>query len=428
MKNKRLLVFALIMILVATLSTAYAAKKPVVVKFAVNAYASELPGWTAMVDAANKKLAEKNIVIEMQKIPASNWGEYYQKVITQMAAGMSPDIGRIAESYMPIIINKGQVVDLTAYINTLDKDKYFAATFEGSNYVNGRYYGLPSGVYYMVMYFNKDLFDQKGIPYPSQDWNNSISFSTVREYASKLTAGEGANKTFGFYSGPYLAHIGMYSLSNGGQNIFNPDGTCAIGEQASREVYKWFDDMLRVDKSMPRPTDTRIMGAFDMFRAGRLAMLVEGTWMHGAVKQIDNFNVGIAAVPSGLGKAYSSMFVDHFVIWKGSKKVAESWEALKALYSKEAFDALAAHGVGGTPIHRETMEKIKDLMIGDVDEADKNCFIAGLDHTLGVPYNENYEETDQKINATMDEWLLGTLTYDQYVDKVIDIINQGAGR
>lgn len=395
----------------------------VTVNFGMIAFANEIPGWTAMISAANTKLAEKNIEIKITQIPAQGWPEYYQKIITQMAAGNAPDIGRTAESFLPQFINKGQVVDLTEYLKDLDMSQYYEKTFQGSSFQNGKYYGLPSGVYDMVMYYNKDLFQKASLQTPSQDWKNAVSFDQVREYAKKLTSGEGANKIFGFWGGPYMAYIGMYSKSNGGKNVFNEDGTPAINDATAKGVYKWFDDMLRTDKTMPSPTVTKVMGATDLFKAGRLAMCVDGTWNQQAMKAITKFKVGIAAVPAGKGQAYSSQFVDTFVMFKGTKHEKESWEALKAIISKEGFDALAPSGTGGIPVVKATVEGMKDVMFGtSFDDNDKKCYFDAFDNVLGVPYSEYYQEADSKVNAAMDEWMLGKITSDQFADNVNDIL------
>ncbi len=407
--------------------------EPVEIKFSIMNTTWDVDGWTAMVDAANKKLAEdgSNVQIVINKVAAADWPEYYQKIIIEMAAGDSPDLARIANSFMPLVVKKGQAADITQYVlNDLNEEAYFTETFKGSNYVDGKYYGLPSGVFYMVNYFNKDLFDANGLEYPSRDWNNATTFDEVRDLAKTLTVGDGADKQFGFSAGPYMAFVGMYTKSAGGQNVFNEDGTCALGDDASKEVYSWFDSMLREDYSMPRPTDTAIMGAFDMFKAGRIAMTVEGTWYQPSIQNdITDFNVGIAAVPAKEAEAYSSMFVDNFFIPADSDHVAEAWIALKALYSEEAFSALAQAGVGGLPINIAAMENNIDLLIGEkFSEEDKACFIEGMSHVLGVPYNEFYEQADQKINNAMDEWLLGDLTSDEFAEKAAKLVDEEAAR
>jgi ABC-type glycerol-3-phosphate transport system substrate-binding protein len=389
----------------------------------MTAWANEMPGWTAMIDAANKKLADKNIEIKISKIPAQSWSEYYQKIITQMAAGNAPDIGRIAESFMPQLIKKAQVLDLTDAYSELDMSQYFEKTFQNSAFQNGKYYGFPSGVYYMVMYYNKDLFAKAGIPEPSKNWKSAVTFDQVKEYAKKLTTGDGANKTYGFHAGPYMSYIGSYAKSNGGNNVFDDAGKPTMNDAISKGVYKWFDDMLRVDKSMPSPTVTKVMGPVDLFKAGRLAMIVDGSWDNAAFKSINKFKVGIAAVPAGKDQAYSTAFIDNFIVFKGTKHEKEAKEGLKAIISKEGFDALSPTGVGGLPIVKETMKSNIDNIIGTIyGQDDKDSYLAGFDNIIKCPYNDYYQEADSKINATLDEWMLSKINSDQFADRVQDIM------
>jgi multiple sugar transport system substrate-binding protein len=395
----------------------------VTLDFGMIAWANEIPAWTAMLDAANKKLADKNIEIKISKVPAKDWSEYYTKIITQMAAGKAPDLGRVAESYMPQLINKGQVLDITDAYDQLDKSQYFEKAFQASSFKDGKYYGFPSGMYYMVMYYNKDMFAKAGLPEPSKDWKNATSFEQIREYAKKLTTGEGANKAYGFHAGPYMAFVGMYAKSNGGNNVFDASGNPTMNDTISKGVYKWFDDLLRVDKTMPTPTVTKVMSQADLFKAGRLAMIVDGSWDNGVFKTIDKFKVGIAAVPSGLGQSYATTFVDAFVAFKGTKHEKEAKEALKAIISKEGFDALSPTGYGGLPVVKETMQANLTKLVGAIyGEDDMKAYIEGLDNIIPCPYNDYYQEADSKINATIDEWMLSKVTSDQFADKVQDIL------
>jgi ABC-type glycerol-3-phosphate transport system substrate-binding protein len=401
-----------------------AASQPVEVVFAMNSLAAEIPGWTAVVDEANKQLADKNIKIKVQNVAAAGWGEYTQKIVAQFAAGTSPDIGRIAESQLPMMIDKNYLADISDVVSGLSADDYFQKTFQGTAYRDGKYYGLPSGVYHMVMYYNKDLFDKAGLSYPSADWNNSVTFAQVADMAKKLTSGTGANKVFGFNAGTNMAFIGMYGSTNGGVNVANPDGTCGLTDPKDLAVYNWFDQILRTDKSMPTPTETSVVSAFDMFTAGRIAMDVDGSWMQMPINSIKGFKVGIAAVPSADGKARSAMFTDAWIVFKGSKHPAEAKEALKAIYSVAAFDALAKTGVGGVPIAKATLNNIAATYFGpSFSDQDKQAFIQGLDHTQNVPYNSHYDEIDSKANAVLDNWLLGNVTSQDYAKQVCDIWN-----
>ena len=389
----------------------------VILDFSMLNLSGDIEGWTAMVEAANKILEPENIEIQINKINGTGWPEYYQKVVSRMAGGNSPDIGRIAESYMPTLISDGQVVDLTDYIkNDFDMAAYYT--------IDNELYSMPFNSSTPIMYYNKDMFDEAGLPYPSADWNNPTSFEEIAEMAKELTKETDNGKQFGFYTGPYMAEIGMFSTSLGGNNVFDADGNPSMNDATSKQVYKWFDGMLRDDESMPRPTDTAVMSAFDMFTNGRLAMIVDGTWWLGSIGAVDGMNIGIAAVPGAKGSsAYTSQFVDSFVIYEGCEHKDEAWKAIKALVSQAGFEALAATGVGGTPIHKNVVNAVTEKLLGEnVDEASKQVAKDALDHTLKVPYNEYYEEADQKVNNTMDEWLLGKITSDEYADKVQQIL------
>lgn len=411
----------------ASATTAPAASGQMVeLTYDMNDSAIETPGWMAQVDAANKILAPKNIRIKVQKIanPNPGWTDYYTKVAAEIAAGKSPDIGRVAESLLPQLIAKNQVVDLSETVKQLEMSQFFEKTFQNAGYRDGKYYGIPSGSYHMVMYYNKDMLDKAGIKL-SQDWEKGDSLATIAQYAKQLTSGSGGGKVFGLSAAPYMAYIGMYSVSNGGKNVFNSDGTCALTDQASKEVYNWFDQMLRVDKSMPTPADNTVQAPLDMFMAGRVGMLIDGTWDLQPLNGVTKFKVGAAVIPSGKGKSVSTAFTDSFVVFKGSTHEAEARQALLALNSTEGISAVSAKGVGGVPVRKDVLNANLDQLIGPkFTSEDRTAIVNGLNYTQPVPYNTNYQQIDDELNAVMDTWRNGKISTDQWVTQACGIVNK----
>lgn len=96
-------------------------------------------------------------------------------MVAQIAAGDPPDLGLFAESQLPMMIANGYLVDVSDVVASLDDEAYFKNTWKGTAYRDGKYYGIPPGVYHMVMYYNKDLFDKAGLPYPSAKWDDSLT-------------------------------------------------------------------------------------------------------------------------------------------------------------------------------------------------------------------------------------------------------------
>lgn len=59
--------------------------------------------------------------------------------------------------------------------------------------INGEYYAIPYCNNINMVFFNKNMFDEAGLPYPQSGW----TWAEFRETAIKLTHGEGADKIYG---------------------------------------------------------------------------------------------------------------------------------------------------------------------------------------------------------------------------------------
>jgi len=76
------------------------------------------------------------------------------------------------------------------YIKPIDfpleeQEKYFPATVELAKW-NGKFYNIPFENSTQFMYYNKDLFEKAGIPFPSMDVNQRWTWEKVVEAAQKI--------------------------------------------------------------------------------------------------------------------------------------------------------------------------------------------------------------------------------------------------
>lgn len=394
------------------------------VKFSVRNYQVELEGWQEMVKSANQLLAADNqkVKIELETIKVgSSWDDFYTKVTTNILTRKGGTIGRIAESHIPLMIKKNQIADLTDVANELiATNEYNNDSFGGVALNGGKYYGLPSGLQHMVLYYNKDKFDAYNskvedadkISYPSGDWDDASTFTEIRDYAKKLTSGSGASKQYGFSAGPFLAYAGMYSKNCGGYNIFDDEGNCQIDTEPFYDVYNWLGSMIIEDGSAPKAVDTYNEGGFGKFCSGNIAMLVDGIYnLHDIIRDC-KFKVGIAAIPVGVNdsgakyKSYSTNFTDRYWAAQTSKHPAEDKIALKYILKAESIRAHAALQVGGVPIRKDCVDTyFTSIVSSGVTQEAANVIKEGAKNTINVPYSSYYNEVDQKINAVIALWM-----------------------
>lgn len=407
------------------------------VKISLMNSTNENPGWLAMIDKANSLLSndKKNIVIEPEIIKTDSWDEYYTKVSSNMAGRIGGTIGRIAESHIPLMIEKNQLQDLTPIASDLlSSGKYNESAFQGTGYKDGKYYGLPSGSQHMLLYYNKDVFDQYNtahpsdkIAYPSGDWSKASSFEEIADAAKKLSSGDGASRRFGLSAGPYLAYAGMYSVNSGGENIFDKNGNCVIKSQSFYDVYEWFDKMLKTDKSMPSTSDTATSSAIDRFLGGNIAMIIDGVWqLHDMVKYT-SFNVGVAAIPvkNTSFVSHTTTFTDEFFAVRTSKSPEQDKIALRYLQRAESISALAEKQVGGFPIYKDEVSTYTASLSSSKLKDYVGVITGGLSTAVSVPYSTYYNIVDQRINQKMAPWINGEMSSHDFVDYMDEMMQKG---
>ena len=333
------------------------------VKFAVRNYTVEIEGWTAVVKKANELLEKDNVPVRIQlealKV-GSSWDDYYTRIAQDISAGRNATIGRIAESHMPKMRAAnlaGEITDLAEKL--IATGEYNTAPFAGVAKEGDKYYGLPSGLQHMVIFYNKDKFDDynkdaaEKIAYPSADWSNASTFAEIRRYAECLTKGDGASRQFGLSAGPFMAYAGMYAKNSGGYNIFDEKGECKLYTQEFIDVYDWLGEMLYDSRLSPNIADSLDSGGLGKFCSGNTAMIVDGIYNLHDIMTKCKFNVGVAAIPvkeNGAGgryKSYTTNFTDCYFAARTSKHKEEDKIALEYLMKSECVQTLSDYQVGG---------------------------------------------------------------------------------
>src|SRR5690606_24045187 len=113
------------------------------------------------------KQAHPDLVVDLQMIPS---GQYAQKVQTMISGGHGPDILELAET-INVYSSKSQIVPQDEYIAEagLDLTGQFGERMPQYFQYEGRQYALPDRSGAMITYWNKEHFEAKGVPAPT-DW------------------------------------------------------------------------------------------------------------------------------------------------------------------------------------------------------------------------------------------------------------------
>lgn len=305
----------------------------------------------------------ENILSEWQKehpnikvrIDHTNYGGYMSKILTQVAGGAAPDIICTEVDMFVNYVKKGVFEPLNSYANTdpnFHLDDFFPEVVDRFT-VDQKLYVIPRDTApFACVYYNKDLFDQAGLPYPSDDW----TWQDMLDMAQKLTktGDDGRIDQYGFYAWAWQNFI----YSNGGQlvdNVNHPQ-RLMMGQKRALEGLQFYVDLIHKHKVMPAPTalSNLGMGIQSMFAAGKLAMFASGIWetpsLRNKTKAMqakgESFRWDVVMFPQsrpgvrGFGTGGSG-----YGILKSSRHKKEAWEVVKALCNDRGQELLGRSGL-----------------------------------------------------------------------------------
>lgn len=265
-----------------------------------------------------------NIKVNMTLMPTSG---FETKMTTALGAGVGgPDVAFFSISnWFP----KALPLDDFIKRDGFDTSMYYQGFWDTKTQFDGKTIGLPLGVGASIVMFNKDLFDQAGVPYPTNDWTTDEYLEIAKKVANPARKVWGAE----ILTRPFRALWFNYGPN---ARLYSPDSTKVDGYLNSAEslrAYEWFYDLMRSGVT-PTVSDmatlsTENTGPIDLFMADRIAMatLNQGHMLN-AVKAGKNFGVvrepGVGNNPRHVN-AWSLLVG----IWEGTKHPEEAWTFLK---------------------------------------------------------------------------------------------------
>jgi multiple sugar transport system substrate-binding protein len=329
----------------------------------------------------------------------------YNVLATRIASGDVPDI------IGPVGVRgrngfKGLLLDLQPLIEAdgYDMSRYSKELVDFYNVEGQGQIGIPYAIYPSFIYYNKDLFDEAGLPYPPQkygeqydgkDWN----IETMTELAMQLTVDENGNDAtmpefdpakivqFGFHP-QWIAQDRAVATLFGPGSLVSPDGKAQVPENWLA-AWKWYHDAMHVQHFAPDENyiNSDSFGNSNVFNSGKLAMAWTHIWYTCCVEKVGNWD--IAVMPSYNGQPTSKLHADTFSIMSGSQHPEEAFEVLKFLLEApelvQAYGAMPADSASQEAYFKGLDEKFAATNKSTV------TWQAALD-SLAYPDNPSHEE------------------------------------
>ncbi|MBW7921102.1 MAG: extracellular solute-binding protein [Rubellimicrobium sp.] len=255
-----------------------------------------------MFEAENPDITVKQVTFP--------YADYQTRVIAANLAGNGPDVLQLFYGWTDTFVDAGVLQPLSqdAFPHEMIESEFFPIV--GAMVRDGEYYGLPTAVRSLALFYNKNLFAAAGIDNPPETLDELVADAialTERDAGGNITT-EGITLDMAGQDHQWWREALVRQF--GGAPYSDDNRTVTYNSEAGVAATRWYTDLETVHH-------VGTSGFMDegqaAFRAGRAAMTIDGTFRLGAFGGIEDFEWGVTELPAnndGMRSNYASYFAN----------------------------------------------------------------------------------------------------------------------
>lgn len=287
------------------------------------------------IDALIEKFeaANPDITVKHTHFP---YAQYRTKVAAAVPAGEGPDVVQLYYGWLKDYLKADLLVPLPeAQFPAAEIESEFFPIVKAMK-IDGKYWGVPTAVRSLALFYNKKLFAEHGISGPPKTHAEMI------EIAKKITERDAAGNllTAGMTAAPTSQdhHWWREGLirQHGGQPYSDDNKTVTYNNEAGKKALQTYVDLFQTSKV----TDYGFMQESQAaFAAGKAGMHIDGSFRLGTFRGVDGLEWGVARMPSlnGIQSNFASYWVNGISKKASGEKLEAAAKFLQFITNNEAM-------------------------------------------------------------------------------------------
>jgi multiple sugar transport system substrate-binding protein len=363
-----------------------------------SAQAVEIEYWQYVFDTRVKAMDQ--LIVEFQKANPDitvkqvtfPYADYQTRVVAANMSGKGPDVMQLFYGWLDKFAVGGILQPLPK--DTFPHDKIESDFFPIVSAMKrgDDYYGLPTAVRSLALFYNKKLFAEAGLdpnsPPKTLDEFVAAAQKIAKHDASGNLTVAGSTLDMGGQDHQWWREVLIRQF--GGEPYTDGDKKVTYDSEAGLKALSFYTS-LQLEKKIGQ---TGFMDEGQAaFRGGKAGMTIDGTFRLGSFKSIKDFEWGVTELPAnadGIRSNYASYFANGISAKTTGEELEASKKFLAYISSAEAMD-IWLKTVGELPARRAaamTEANLKDPIYGP--------FLKGLEYAHTTMF---MDEAAQRQNA-----------------------------
>ena len=280
----------------------------------------------------NFEAANPDITVKQTTFP---YADYQTKVIAAQAAGNGPDVLQFFYGWLDKFQQGGvlQPLDPAAFPTDAIESEFFpivSAVKRGDSY-----YGLPTAVRSLALFYNKKLLEEAGVQPPATlDELVAVAKATTKTDGGGNITSEGITLDFAGQDHQWWREVLVRQF---GGEPYDANGNVAYSSDGGLKALQFYTGLQTAEK-------VGMTGFMDegqaAFKAGLAALTIDGTFRLGSFRAITDFEWGVTELPAnadGLRSNYASYFANGIGAGAEGEEKAAAEKFLQYITSDEAM-------------------------------------------------------------------------------------------
>ncbi|ADL03797.1 ABC transporter substrate-binding protein [Lacrimispora saccharolytica] len=367
----------------------------------------QFSGSGASEEALKKMIAKFNEQYPDIKVELQSFGydDYFTQLQSKIVGGSAADVFELNFENFVAYASEDVLLDVGGLMG--DASGFNQTALKAFQY-EGKQFGIPNSFSNVVLIYNKDLFDKAGAAYPTDDW----TWTEMLEAAKKIRAL--SQDTYGLYR-PISFHEFYKGVKQNGGSLLSEDGRkFTVNLPQNVETLEIMSGWVKDSNVMPSDAQMGGMGDWDLFKTGRLGMIVTGIWAFSDFTDNCNFTWDVALEPGNTAKA-THFFSNAYVVNKetGNPEAAAALAAFLA-GNKEAAQIRVDASWELPPV---TYSDVLDSYLEVTPPENREAVFQSLDYLVTPPVVKQQSEMQEIITKHLNNSISGNVTAKDALDE-----------
>ncbi len=387
------------------------------ISFMVSGDPAELAAYQELVTAFEQ--GHPDVDVELIHIPSDS--DYRQRLGVDFAAGDPSDIVLINYRRYAPFAAMGVLEPLSPYLRASDviaEEDFFPEAIAPFRW-RGQLECIPQNISSLVVYYNKDLFDQADLEYPSDDWTWAEFLSTAQALTEDVD-GDGTTDQYGLGTDASIFRLAPFVWQNGGELVVEEaNGTpikLALDSRPAREAVAWFVALQTEHGVVPDAVNEAAQDSESRFLSGSTAMFLNSRRGVPTYRTIEAFDWDVAALPHNRQEA-GILHTDAYCMAAVTEDKEAAWAFIEFANSPEGQTIVARSG--------RTVPSLIEVAASDAfldpeaRPANSAVWLETVDTLRGVPVIAGWVDVEELAAGELERAFFGNVDVDEAIDTMV---------